>query len=156
MEGRTDGWTDEGTNGMSKNYIPLQHTSYAGGIIIKLSQTVWELWPAQDLNFWRDDYITKKVRVVSFMRHAYWSSSSFRRRDKQHICIFYVSVKSRYSIVSRIKHIGWAECFSDMQTPSICLHFSPHPRLSSVFSLNRGEIRAFHYHKWTANQSRFF
>ena len=30
-----------------------------------LSQTVWELWPAQDFCFRRDNYITKKVRVAS-------------------------------------------------------------------------------------------
>ena len=33
--------------------------------IIKLSQTVWELWPAQDFSFGGDNYITKKMRVVS-------------------------------------------------------------------------------------------
>ena len=33
--------------------------------IITLSQPVWELWPAQDLCFRGDNYITKKVRVVS-------------------------------------------------------------------------------------------
>ena len=32
--------------------------------IIKLSQTVWELWPAQDFGFRGDNYITKTVRVV--------------------------------------------------------------------------------------------
>ena len=31
-----------------------------------LSQTVWELWPAQDFGFRGDNYITKIVRVVSF------------------------------------------------------------------------------------------
>ena len=36
--------------------------------IIKLSQTVWELWPAQDFRFRRHKYITKKVRVVSLAR----------------------------------------------------------------------------------------
>ena len=33
--------------------------------IIKLSQTVLELWPAQDFDFRGDKYITKIVRVVS-------------------------------------------------------------------------------------------
>ena len=32
---------------------------------IKLSQIVWELWPAQDFFFRGDNYIKKKVRVVS-------------------------------------------------------------------------------------------
>ena len=32
--------------------------------IIKLSQTVWELWPAQDFGFRGDNYITKIVRVT--------------------------------------------------------------------------------------------
>ena len=34
-------------------------------IIIKLSQTVWELWPAEDFGFRGHKYIMKKVRVVS-------------------------------------------------------------------------------------------
>ena len=38
--------------------------------IIKLYQTVWELWPAQDFEFRGDNYITN-------MQHTYWSSSSF-------------------------------------------------------------------------------
>ena len=38
--------------------------------IIKLSQTVWELWPAQDFNLRGDNYITKKVRVVSPICHT--------------------------------------------------------------------------------------
>ena len=33
-DGRMDGRTDEQTNRMDKNYIPLWHTSYAGGIMI--------------------------------------------------------------------------------------------------------------------------
>ena len=33
--------------------------------IIKLSQTVWELWPAQDFRFRGGNYITKTVRVVT-------------------------------------------------------------------------------------------
>ena len=33
--------------------------------IIKLSQTVWELWPAQDFGYRGDYYITKTVRVVT-------------------------------------------------------------------------------------------
>ena len=31
---------------------------------IILSQTVWELWPAQDFCFRGDNYITKTVKVV--------------------------------------------------------------------------------------------
>ena len=38
--------------------------------IIKLSQTVWELWPAQDFGFRGDNYITKIVGVVSLARDA--------------------------------------------------------------------------------------
>ena len=34
--------------------------------IVKLSETVWELWPAQDYDFSEDKYIMKNVRV------AYW------------------------------------------------------------------------------------
>ena len=34
--------------------------------IIKLSQTILEIWPAQDICFRGDNYIMKKVRVVSF------------------------------------------------------------------------------------------
>ena len=45
--------------------------------IIKLSQTVWELWPAQDFGFKGDNYIMKTVSRLSCMRHAYWSSSTF-------------------------------------------------------------------------------
>ena len=30
-----------------------------------LSQSVWELWPAQDFGFRGDNYKTKKVRVAS-------------------------------------------------------------------------------------------
>ena len=33
--------------------------------IIKLPQTVWELWPAQDFGFRGDNYITKTVRVIT-------------------------------------------------------------------------------------------
>ena len=36
--------------------------------IIKLSQTVWELLPAQDFCFRGDNYITKTVRVVTLAR----------------------------------------------------------------------------------------
>ena len=32
--------------------------------IIKLSQTAWELWHAQDFGFRGDNYITNKLRVV--------------------------------------------------------------------------------------------
>ena len=38
--------------------------------IIKLSQTVWELWPAQDFGFRGDNYIMKTVRVVSLACEA--------------------------------------------------------------------------------------
>ena len=31
--------------------------------IIKLSQTLWELWPAQDFSFRGDKYIRKKVNL---------------------------------------------------------------------------------------------
>ena len=34
-------------------------------VIATLSQTVWELWPAQNFGFRGDNYITKIVRVVS-------------------------------------------------------------------------------------------
>ena len=33
--------------------------------IIKLSQTIWELWPAQDFCFSGHNYIMNKVRVIS-------------------------------------------------------------------------------------------
>ena len=33
--------------------------------MIKLSQTVWELWPAEDFSFRAGNYIMKIVRVVS-------------------------------------------------------------------------------------------
>ena len=33
--------------------------------MIKLPQTVWELWPAEDFSFRGDNYILKSVRVVS-------------------------------------------------------------------------------------------
>ena len=36
--------------------------------IIKLSQSVWELLPAQDFSFRRDNYIWKTVRVVPLAR----------------------------------------------------------------------------------------
>ena len=36
--------------------------------IINLPQTVWVLWPVQDFCFKGDNYITKKVRVVSLAR----------------------------------------------------------------------------------------
>ena len=36
--------------------------------ITKLSQIIWEFWPAQDFSFRGDKYITKKVRVVSLAR----------------------------------------------------------------------------------------
>ena len=40
--------------------------------MIKLSQTVWELWPAQDFGFRGDKYIMKEARIVSL---AYDTSS---------------------------------------------------------------------------------
>ena len=33
--------------------------------IIKLFQTIWELWPAQDFSFRGDKYLLKKVKSVS-------------------------------------------------------------------------------------------
>ena len=41
-----------------------------------------------------------------------------RRRDKQRICVFYATVKSKYSIVSKIKRTRYAESFSDTQITS--------------------------------------
>ena len=35
--------------------------------MIKLSQTVWELWPAQEFGFRGNKYITKRVKVVSLV-----------------------------------------------------------------------------------------
>ena len=56
----------------------MRHTYWSSSSslpnIIILSQTVWELWPARDFGFRGDNYIRKKVRVVSCMVHA---SSSF-------------------------------------------------------------------------------
>ena len=47
----------------------MRHTYWSSSSslpnIIILPQTVWELWPAQDFGFRGDNYITKKVRVVS-------------------------------------------------------------------------------------------
>ena len=37
--------------------------------IIKLSQTVWELWPAPDFSFRGDKYIMKIVKFVSLAIH---------------------------------------------------------------------------------------
>ena len=58
--------------------------------IIKLSQTVWELWPAQDLGFRGHKYIMEKVRVVSLAcdmptgphYHPYQILSKFLRVSK--------------------------------------------------------------------------
>ena len=36
--------------------------------MIKLSQSVWELWPAEDFGFRGDTYIMKTARVVSLAR----------------------------------------------------------------------------------------
>ena len=44
----------------------------------------------------------------------------FRRRDKQRICVFYASVKSRYAIVLKIKRTKYAERFSETQITAIC------------------------------------
>ena len=50
----------------------MQHTYWSSSSslpnIIKLSQTVRELWPAQDFSFRRDSYIRKTVRVVPLAR----------------------------------------------------------------------------------------
>ena len=60
-----------------------QHAYWSSSLslpnIIKLSQTVWELWPAQDFGFRGYNYITKTVRVVTLacniptgpLRHFY-------------------------------------------------------------------------------------
>ena len=58
----------------------MRHTYWSASSlpnIIKLSKKIWELWPAQDFGFRGDNYITKKVRVVSLAWLAYWSSSTF-------------------------------------------------------------------------------
>ena len=39
---------------------------YVPTIYYQITQTVWELWPAQDFCFRGDKYITMKKRVVSF------------------------------------------------------------------------------------------
>ena len=49
-------------------YRKLPHPHPCEPNIINLSQTVWELWPAQDFCFRGDNYITKKVRVVLYAR----------------------------------------------------------------------------------------
>ena len=36
--------------------------------MIKLSQILWELWPAEDFGFRGDNYIMKTVRVISLAR----------------------------------------------------------------------------------------
>ena len=50
----------------------MRHTYWSSSLslpyIIKLSQIVWELWPAQDFGFRGDNNITKKVIVVFFVR----------------------------------------------------------------------------------------
>ena len=43
-DGQTEGWTDEWTNGMDENYIPLRHTSYARGIISKMTKPLNKLF----------------------------------------------------------------------------------------------------------------
>ena len=47
----------------------MGHTYWSSSLslpkIIKLPQTVWELWPAQDFGFRGDNYLMKTVRVVS-------------------------------------------------------------------------------------------
>ena len=57
-------------NEESKNCLSCTrhaYLSYSSSLpnIIKLSQTVWELWPAQDFCFRRDNHITNIVRVIS-------------------------------------------------------------------------------------------
>ena len=43
--------------------------------IPKLSQTVWELWPAQEFSFRGHRYDEENESCISCMRHAYWSLS---------------------------------------------------------------------------------
>ena len=43
--------------------------------IIKLSQTMWELWAAQAMGFRREKYIMKKVSCLSCTRYTYLSLS---------------------------------------------------------------------------------
>ena len=56
----------------------MRHTFWSSSSslpnIIILSQTVWELWPAQDFGFRGDNYIRKKVSCLFCKVH---SSSSF-------------------------------------------------------------------------------
>ena len=47
------------------------------------------------------------------------SSSVNRRRDKQCICVFYASVKSRYAVVLKIKRSRYAERFSYTQITAV-------------------------------------
>ena len=60
---------------------------------IKLSQTVWKLWPAQFFSFRGDNYI-KKVCCLSCMRHNCWSASSSRSNIKlsQTIWDFFLNI----------------------------------------------------------------
>ena len=50
----------------------MRHAYWSSSVplpnMIKLSQTVWELWPEEDFGFRRDNYIMKIVRVVSLVR----------------------------------------------------------------------------------------
>ena len=49
-----------------------RHTYWSSSLSlpnIKLSQTVWELWPAQDFGFRGENYIMKTVRVVILARN---------------------------------------------------------------------------------------
>ena len=73
----------------------------------------------------RPKHIFFKINYAEITSQTYKMTYLFglmrisRRRDKQHICIFYASVKSRYSIVSKIKLIRYAERFPDMQITSV-------------------------------------
>ena len=50
--------------GSLAGYVAYLSSSSSLQNIIKLSQTVWELWPAQDFGFKGDNYRTKIMRVV--------------------------------------------------------------------------------------------
>ena len=67
--------------------------------IIKLSQTVWELWPAQDFGIRGDKYIMKVRKwEYSWTRHAYWSLSMLyqilSKYFKQHTQEFSLEIHS--------------------------------------------------------------
>ena len=82
-----------GDNELSENCLSCTRHAYWSSSsflpnILKLSQTVWELWPAQDFGVRGDDYITKTVRVVSLARdtptgpplHSYQIYSNYLRQ----------------------------------------------------------------------------